>query len=88
MATEAARLECKATHRKEGENRKRKTSLQERRRKTFLTLTGLLMEGLEQIVAVSKNHLALATHPEEKTCQFSRLAFVCWWRFPNRSTKG
>jgi hypothetical protein len=31
---------------KEGENKKRKTPLQERR-KTFLTLTGLLMEGLE-----------------------------------------
>jgi hypothetical protein len=30
---------------KEGENKKRKTPLQERR-KTFLTLTGLLMEGL------------------------------------------
>jgi hypothetical protein len=29
---------------KEGENKKRKTPLQERR-KTFLTLTGLLMEG-------------------------------------------
>jgi len=46
MATEAAWLECKATHRKEGENKKRKTSLQERRRKSFLTLTGLLMEGV------------------------------------------
>jgi hypothetical protein len=46
MATEAAWLECKGIHRKEKENRKRKTPLQERRRKTFLTLTGLLMEGL------------------------------------------
>jgi len=46
MATEAARLECKGIHRKERENRKRKTPLQERRRKTFLTLTGLLMEGV------------------------------------------
>jgi hypothetical protein len=27
-------------------NRERKTLLQERRRKTFLTLTGLLMEGV------------------------------------------
>ena len=42
---------------------------------------------LEQIVAVGKNQLALATHPEEKTCQFLRLALVCPWRFPYRSTK-
>src|SRR5713101_7115055 len=38
MATEAARLECKGIHRKERENRKRKTPL---------THTGLLMEGVE-----------------------------------------
>jgi hypothetical protein len=36
-------------HRKERENRKRKTPLQERRRKTFLTLTGLLMEGVADV---------------------------------------
>ena len=42
-------------HRKKGENKKRKTSLQEGKRKSLLTLTGLLMEGLEQIVAVGKN---------------------------------
>jgi hypothetical protein len=32
-------------HRKKGENKKRKTSLQEGKRKSLLTLTGLLMEG-------------------------------------------
>jgi hypothetical protein len=47
MATEAARLECEGIHRKKRENRKKKTSLQER--KTSLTLTGLLMEGLDHI---------------------------------------
>ena len=50
MATEAARHEGKGLHRKERENRERKqkekTPLQER--KTFLTLTGLLMEGLSR----------------------------------------
>jgi hypothetical protein len=34
-------------------NRERKILLQERRRKTFLTLTGLLMEGVEQPVAIA-----------------------------------
>jgi len=37
MATEAAWLKCKGIHRKERENRKRKT---------HLTHTGLLMEGV------------------------------------------
>jgi hypothetical protein len=35
-------------HRKKGENKKRKTSLQEGKRKSLLTLTGLLMEGLSK----------------------------------------
>jgi hypothetical protein len=50
MATEAARLECKGIHRKEEGKRKQKekNTLQERRRKTFLTLTGLLVEGVER----------------------------------------
>jgi len=39
-----ARMQSK--HRKKGENKKRKTSLQEGKRKSLLTLTGLLMEGL------------------------------------------
>jgi hypothetical protein len=39
-----ARMQSNPQKRKR--NRKRKTPLQERRRKTFLTLTGLLMEGL------------------------------------------
>jgi hypothetical protein len=38
-------------HRKKGENKKRKTSLQEGKRKSLLTLTGLLMEGLETLCA-------------------------------------
>jgi len=41
MATEAARLECK-----ESTGRKEKTG-----RKTLLTHTGLLMEGVERMVA-------------------------------------
>ena len=40
----SARMQSK--HRKKGENKKRKTSLQEGKRKSLLTLTGLLMEGL------------------------------------------
>ena len=50
MATEAARLECKGIHRRKDKNRERKALLQERRRKTFLTLTGLLMEGVSRVV--------------------------------------
>jgi hypothetical protein len=49
--------------------------------------TGQAQSGLEQIVAVGKNQLALATYPEEKTCQFSRLAFVCWRGFPTAQPK-
>jgi hypothetical protein len=44
MATEAARLEMRGIHRKERENRKKKHPYKERKRKTSLTLTGLLME--------------------------------------------
>jgi hypothetical protein len=40
----SARMQSK--HRKKGENKKRKTSLQEGKRKSLLTLTGLLMEGV------------------------------------------
>jgi hypothetical protein len=43
-----ARMQSK--HREKGENKKRKTSVQERRRKSFLTLTGLLMEGLDRVL--------------------------------------
>ena len=43
MATEAAWLGCKVAEK--GENKKRKPSLQEGKRKSLLTLTGLLMEG-------------------------------------------
>jgi len=41
MATEAARLECK-----ESTGRKEKTERANRKRKTHLTHTGLLMEGV------------------------------------------
>ena len=37
-------------HRKKGENKKRKTSLQEGKRKSLLTLTGLLMEGFNPLL--------------------------------------
>jgi hypothetical protein len=48
MATEAARLECKeCTGRKEKTEREKPSYRKER--KIFLTLTGLLMEGLEAL---------------------------------------
>jgi len=47
MATEAAWLECK-----EFTGRKEKTERAKRKRKTHLTHTGLLMEGLGNLVEV------------------------------------
>jgi hypothetical protein len=46
MATEAAWLECK-----ESTGRKEKTERANRKRKTHLTHTGLLMEGLKDLSA-------------------------------------
>jgi hypothetical protein len=48
MATEAAGSSAKESTERKDKNRERKTLLQERRRKTFSTLTGLLMEGVRQ----------------------------------------
>jgi hypothetical protein len=50
MATEAAWLECK-----ESTGRKEKTERANRKRKTHLTHTGLLMEGLQPEIVLTKS---------------------------------
>ena len=84
-----ARMQRK--HRKKGENKKRKPSLQEGKRKSLLTLTGLLMEGVEADLrkgfrVTFRCAITQAKDRHGTRCRFSALVLCLYLSSPLIST--